>query len=198
MTNPPVLNVRAIHLQNVFASRKSTVVEQHPQLMQCGHKSNAGKQQQLHQRKEHKNDRRRSRPILEFAQHLPTHDVDWVSLQVGGDVSGELNRLRTHLKTVAAAFRLTTDESAGLPHIEDAGSQFEDFLDTARAITTTDQVITVDTAVAHLAGALGHPTTVLLPDPPDWRWGLNQRAISNGWYSNTQTHFFETFSNVNI
>jgi len=129
---------------------------------------------------QHKNDHRRSSPIMEFAKHLPLQDADWVSLQVGGDVSGELNRLRTHLKTVAATFRLTTDESAGLPHIKDAGSQFEDFLDTARAITATDEVITVDTAVAHLAGALGHPTTVLLPDPPDWRWAL--RSPETNWY----------------
>jgi ADP-heptose:LPS heptosyltransferase len=55
-------------------------------------------------------------------------------------------------------------------------------LDTARAITATDQVITVDTAVAHLAGALGHPTTVLLPDPPDWRWGIPPKQTI--WYSN--------------
>lgn len=147
---------------------------------------------------QHKNDHRRSLPLLEFAKHLPLQDTDWVSLQVGGDVPGELNLLRTHLESAAATGRHTLDTAAGLPHIEDAGGWFEDFLDTARAITATDQVITVDTAVAHLAGALGHPTTVLLPDPPDWRWGLNQRAISNGWYSNTQTHFFETFSNVNI
>jgi ADP-heptose:LPS heptosyltransferase len=127
---------------------------------------------------------------LKFAQHLPIHDTDWVSLQVGGDVAGELNLLRTHLKNVAATGRPTTDEDDRLPHIQDAGSRLEDFLDTARAITTTDQVITVDTAVAHLAGALGHPTTLLLPSPPDWRWGLNQRAISNWWYFNTQTRSF--------
>ena len=135
---------------------------------------------------QHKNDRRRSRPILEFAQHLPIHDADWVSLQVGGDVAGELNRLRTHLKNVAAIFRPTIDEASGLPHIEDAGSRFQDFLDTARAITATDQVITVDTAVAHLAGALGHSTTLLLPDPPDWRWGL--RLHGNPWYPKTHLH----------
>ena len=135
---------------------------------------------------QHKNDRRRSLPILEFAQHLPLQDADWVSLQVGGNVSGELNRLRTHLKTVAATFRPTIDESAGLPHIEDAGSQFEDFLDTARAITATDEVITVDTAVAHLAGALGHPANILLADPPDWRWGLRQHG--NPWYPRTHLH----------
>ena len=139
---------------------------------------------------QHKNNHRRSSPILEFAKHLPPHDTDWVSLQVGGDVAGELNQLRTHLKSVAATGHPTIDEAAGLPHIEDAGSGFENFLDTALAITATDQVITVDTAVAHLAGALGHPTIVLLPYPPDWRWGLNQRAISNWWYFNTQTRIF--------
>jgi tetratricopeptide (TPR) repeat protein len=135
---------------------------------------------------QHKNDHRRSSPILQFAKHLPLHGADWVSLQVGGDTSGELNLLRTHLKTVAATGRPTIGEAAGLPHIEGAGSRFEDFLDTARTITATDQVITVDTAVAHLGGALGHPTTVLLPDPPDWRWGLRQHG--NPWYPRTHLH----------
>jgi ADP-heptose:LPS heptosyltransferase len=120
---------------------------------------------------------------LEFAQHLPIYDADWVSLQVGGDVAGELNRLRTHLKTAAAIGRPALDKYVCLPHIEDAGSQFEDFLDTARAITTTDQVITVDTAVAHLAGAMGHSTIILLSDPPDWRWGLT--TTSTEWYQKT-------------
>ena len=133
---------------------------------------------------QHKNDRRRSRPILEFAQHLPIYDADWVSMQVGGDLSRELNLLRAHLKTTPATNPSTPEGEAGyLSTIEDAGSGFEDFLDTARAITATDYVITVDTAVAHLAGALGHPTTVLLPDPPDWRWGL--RLDRNPWYPRT-------------
>jgi len=132
---------------------------------------------------QHKNDRRRSRSILEIAQHLPIHNADWVSLQVGGDVAGELNLLRTQLKTAAAIVQPTTDDDCCLPHIEDAGSRFENFLDTARAITGTDQVITVDTAVAHLAGAMGHPTIILLPDPPDWRWGLT--TTSTEWYQKT-------------
>jgi hypothetical protein len=131
---------------------------------------------------QHKNDRRRSKPILEFTRHLPIHNADWVSLQVGGDVAGELNLLQAHLKSISAP----ESEAGHPPTIEDAGCQFENFLDTARAITATDHVITVDTAVAHLAGALGHPTTVLLPDPPDWRWGL--RLHRNPWYLKTHLH----------
>jgi hypothetical protein len=146
---------------------------------------------------QHKNDHRRSLPILEFARFLPANNADWVSLQVGGNVSRELNLMQMHLKEATTTSRSTNDEPYSLPAIDDAGSRFEDFWDTARSITTTDQVITVDTAVAHLAGALGHRSTVLLPDPPDWRWGLRQREKSN-WYLNTKTHHFKTCPNVNI
>lgn len=135
---------------------------------------------------QHKNDRRRSLAILEFAKHMPTGDSDWVSLQVGGDVSGELNLLRTHHQAAAKNCHPATGAAGRQPAIEDAGSQFADFLDTARAVTATDEVVTVDTAVAHLAGALGHPSTVLLPDPPDWRWGL--RGRENPWYLESHLH----------
>ena len=55
-----------------------------------------------------------------------------------------------------------------------------DFSDTAALATTLDLVITVDTSIAHLAGALGLNTWVLLPHTPDWRWML-ARADSL-WY----------------
>ena len=61
------------------------------------------------------------------------------------------------------------------------GSQLEDFADTAAIVASLDLVICVDTAVAHLAGALGTPCWVLLPHyKTDWRW-LNDRADSP-WY----------------
>jgi hypothetical protein len=64
--------------------------------------------------------------------------------------------------------------------IDDAAAGFGDFADTAAAIAALDLVIAVDTAVAHLAGALGRPVWVLLPHVPDWRW-LMARADSP-WY----------------
>ena len=58
----------------------------------------------------------------------------------------------------------------------DQQGQFEIFAMTAAAIKALDLVITVDTAIAHLAGALGVPTWLLLSFDPDFRWGLTERT----------------------
>jgi tetratricopeptide (TPR) repeat protein len=62
----------------------------------------------------------------------------------------------------------------------DPTPQFADFADTAALMAELDLIITVDTATAHLAGALGRPVWTLLPFVPDWRWGLGRDDTP--WY----------------
>ena len=110
----------------------------------------------------HKQDHLRSIPISKLLPLLdPTNSIQWISLQRDlreGD--------REHL--------------ARLPHIQQVGDQFEDFADTAAVLTLADLVITVDTAVAHLAGALGRPVWVMLQHSPDFRWLLDR--ADSPWY----------------
>jgi hypothetical protein len=68
---------------------------------------------------------------------------------------------------------------AGL-ELEDLAADFVDFSDTAAAISHLDLVICVDTAVAHLAGALGKPVWMLLRTPADWRWMTDREDTP--WY----------------
>jgi hypothetical protein len=85
-------------------------------------------------------------------------------------------------------FSLQKDEAgASLAALDPRGERVLDYTtelatlaDTAALISALDLIITVDTAVAHLAGALGRPVWVLLPEAPDWRW-LRGRTDSP-WY----------------
>ena len=66
--------------------------------------------------------------------------------------------------------------------VKDLSNSLINFSDTAAACSNMDLIITVDTAVAHLAGALGCRTRVLLHFQSDWRWGLETKT--SHWYSN--------------
>lgn len=65
-------------------------------------------------------------------------------------------------------------------NVIDLSPQLQDMADTAAAISLLDCVVTVDTSVAHVAGALGKQTFLMLPYMVDWRWGAYQR--DNLWY----------------
>jgi Flp pilus assembly protein TadD len=71
-------------------------------------------------------------------------------------------------------------EFAAFANVEYFGENLSDFTDTAALIAQLDLVITVDTAVAHLAGAMGKPAWLLLSHAPDWRW--MQDREDSPWY----------------
>ncbi|GGP18113.1 tetratricopeptide repeat protein [Silvimonas iriomotensis] len=118
------------------------------------------------------NDQDRSMPALDIlAPVLAVPGIQFVSLQKGP--------AETAQPAVATPAPLWV-----------AGPELQSFDDTAALIANLDLVITVDTAVAHLAGAMGKPCWVLLPDyRPDWRW-LTERTDSP-WYP-TMTLYRQT------
>ncbi len=72
------------------------------------------------------------------------------------------------------------EELSNSINVINLGEEFEDFSDTAGVIENLDLIITVDTSVAHLAGAMGKPVWVLIPYVPDWRWMLDRE--DSPWY----------------
>ena len=109
----------------------------------------------------HIRDRHRSLPLADLAGLWKIAGVRFVSLQK----------------------QLRPEDVAGLPDarpLANVGVEFESFSDTAAMITSLDLVICVDTAVAHLAGALGKPVWLLLPAVGEFRW-LQHREDSP-WY----------------
>lgn len=109
----------------------------------------------------HVNDQHRSMPLNALTCLSTLNNIDLYSLQTGsaGQQTGEF----------------TSPEI-----IRDCAPQLHDFSDTAALINELDLVISVDTAVAHLAASLGKPTFILLSYVPDWRW---QRGLKKTpWY----------------
>ena len=60
------------------------------------------------------------------------------------------------------------------------GAEIEDYDDTMAILDNLDLLVTVDTSVAHLAGAMGRPVWIMLPRAPDWRWLLDR--ADTPWY----------------
>jgi tetratricopeptide (TPR) repeat protein len=108
-----------------------------------------------------RNDRRRSVRATDFMPLAQVPGVCLYSLQKGPPVA-------------------QLGESApGLP-AHDLDARLNDFADTAAALMNLDLVVTVDTSVAHLAGALGRPVWTLIPFSPDFRWMLGRS--DSPWY----------------
>jgi tetratricopeptide (TPR) repeat protein len=109
----------------------------------------------------HANDRNRSIALAQLAPLWTAGSVTFISIQCDlRDDDAEL---------LARSGRVTP-----------VGGELDDFADTAAVLALADLVITVDTSVAHLAGAMGRPVWILLPFSPDWRWTLEGEA--SRWY----------------
>jgi tetratricopeptide (TPR) repeat protein len=111
---------------------------------------------------EHKNDRNRSMSLQALLPLMQSSPARFVSLQKG--------------PAGAHAADLPLNPINWL----DLTGELFDFADTAALIANLDLVISVDTAVAHLAGSMGKPVWLLLPFAPDWRWMLNR--VDSPWY----------------
>ncbi|MFO1325300.1 MAG: tetratricopeptide repeat protein [Burkholderiales bacterium] len=103
-------------------------------------------------------DAKRSVALRAFAPLLELPGLRWVSLQKGAPAG----------------------EAAAFPAIADWMDECANFLDTAALISALDAVVSVDTAVVHLAGALGRPTWLLNRSESEWRWGL--AGSRTPWY----------------
>jgi len=109
---------------------------------------------------EHQHDNKRTIPLASLLPFLPEH-VQLVSLQ-------------KELRPIDKETLLSRND---IPHF---GDELQTFMDTAGLIANLDLVISVDTSVAHLAGAMGKPVWILLPFSPDWRWMLERK--DSPWY----------------
>jgi tetratricopeptide (TPR) repeat protein len=113
----------------------------------------------------YKADHRRSMRLAKLVELLRGFDANWISLQKG-----------------EAADQLT-DVLPNLPadvRLHDGSSHDADLAETAALTATLDLVITTDTSIAHLAGALGKPVWILLPHQADWRW--MRKIETTPWY----------------
>lgn len=107
----------------------------------------------------HTDDHNRSIAFDIFKSLVDVPGVEWISLQVGPKAK-EIN--------------------CSAAHIHDVSDLLTNFAETAALIANLDLIITVDTAVAHLAGAMGKDVWVLLSFIPDWRWMLDREDTP--WY----------------
>lgn len=112
----------------------------------------------------HRGDSRRSITLTDL---LPLLDAEFFSLQ----------------KELRPADQKTLDQTPALRHF---GDELHDFGDTAALCELMDHVVSVDTSVAHLAGALAKPVSILLPFAPDWCWMLDRDDTP--WYPRTRLY----------
>jgi hypothetical protein len=118
----------------------------------------------------HDNDRNRSIALATLAPLF--------SASGGAQGRGSFISIQRELRGDDAA------QLAAQPRLTPIGGELADFADTAAVLALCDLLISVDTAPAHLAGAMSRPVWVLVPFAPDWRWTLEGQ--STPWYPNAR------------
>jgi tetratricopeptide (TPR) repeat protein len=106
-------------------------------------------------------------PLSQLSPVFTIPGISWHSLQVGSDCA-ELQNFERREELI------------------DIGQSLKDFSDTAAAVAEMDLVISCDTSVAHLAGAMGKPLWVVLKKEPDWRWGSD--GETSPWYASARLY----------
>jgi Flp pilus assembly protein TadD len=109
----------------------------------------------------HKNDRKRTLKLEQFAPLFARDDIVVLTVQKGEQIS-----------QVGGYY--------GRTPLLNLGPEIDDFLDTMAILQHVERLVTIDTSVAHVAGASNVPTSLVLPYAPDWRWLLNRD--DSPWY----------------
>lgn len=109
----------------------------------------------------HKNDKKRTLKLTQFAPLFAREDICIVTVQKGDQIS-----------QVGGYY--------GRAPLVNLGPEIGDFLDTMAILQSVDRLVTIDTSVAHVAGASNVPASLVLPYAPDWRWLLNRE--DSPWY----------------
>jgi tetratricopeptide (TPR) repeat protein len=109
----------------------------------------------------HKNDKKRTLKLAQFAPLFARDDVCIVTVQKGDQIAQ------------AGGYY-------GRAPLINLGPEITDFIDTMAILQSAHRLVTIDTSVAHVAGATGVPASLVLPHAPDWRWLLNRD--DSPWY----------------
>jgi hypothetical protein len=109
----------------------------------------------------HKNDKKRTLKLKQFAPLFERDDICIVTVQKGEQIS-------------------QAGSYYGRAPLINLGPEIGDFIDTMAILKNVYRLVTIDTSVAHVAGAIGAPTSLVLPKAPDWRWLLDREDTP--WY----------------
>jgi len=109
----------------------------------------------------HKNDKKRTMKLAQFAPLFARDDLCIVTVQKGDQIA-------------------QAGSYYGRAPLVNLGPEISDFIDTMAILRNVHHLVTIDTSVAHVAGAIGAPASLVLPHAPDWRWLLNRSDTP--WY----------------